>query len=114
MPEEAVRDPVLEALWLRVLAEWHDDAPHAALLDHAMRSQQLPDAAGRYRLLLDDPARSAEAKKRLDGIIVAATQMLLSMKTPPPGKVPLPITLSGLSVSMLLLAWLAWAVWGRH
>ncbi|MDP9149815.1 MAG: hypothetical protein M3O36_07765 [Myxococcota bacterium] len=114
VPEEAGQDPILDALWLRVLAAWHDEAAHVALLDHAVRSLQLPEIAGRYRPLLDDPAKTEEAKKRLDRIIVTATQMLLSMKTRTPGKVPLPITLSAVSVSMFLLAWLAWAVWGRH
>ena len=114
MPEGEPTDPVLEALWKRVIESWEDDRTHAALLDHALRSQALPEIAGRYRKLSDDPDKGALAKKKLDAIVVAATQMLMSMKTPKPGKTPLPITMSAVGISLLLLAWLAWAVWGRH
>jgi hypothetical protein len=107
-------DPVLDALWRRVLEEWHDEQTHVALLDHALRVQALPEIAGRYRALVDDPGKGEAAKKRLDGIVTAATQMLLSMKTPKPGKVPLPITLSAFAICILMLAWLAFALWGRH
>jgi len=111
---EDPKDPVLDALWKRVLEAWDDDKTHAALLEHALRVQALPDIAGRYRALADDLEKGALARKKLDGIVLAATQLLMSMKTPKPGKVPLPITLSAFAVSTLLLAWLAWAVWGRH
>lgn len=113
-PDEEAKDLVLEALWKRVLEAWDDDKTHAALLDHAMRAQQLPEIAGRYRALGEDPEKGALAKKKLDAIVVAATQMLMSMKTPKPGKTPLPITLSAAGVAALLLGWLAWELWGRH
>jgi hypothetical protein len=112
--DDEPRDPVLDALWARVLDAWDDDKPHAAALDHALRAQLLPELAGRYRELVDDPEKGALAKKKLDAIVVAATQMLLSMKTPKPGKTPLPITLSAFGISLALLSWLAWAIWGRH
>jgi hypothetical protein len=112
--DETRSDPVLEALWKRVIDAWNDDRTHAALLEHAMRSQALPEIAGRYRRLVDDPDKGALAKKKLDGIVSAATQMLMSMKTPKPGKTPLPITLSAVAICLLLLSWLAFALWGRH
>ncbi len=105
---------MLDALWQRVLEAWDDDRAHAALLEHAIQTQALPEIAGHYRRLLDDPGKGALAKKKLDGIVLAATQMLMSMKTPPPGKTPLPITLSALGVSIALLSWLAYALWGHH
>jgi hypothetical protein len=109
------RDAVLEALWKRVLEAWDDEKAHAALIEHAVREQRLPEAAGRYRALADDPERGPVAKKKLDAIVLAATQMLLAMKTPKPGKgVPLPITLSAFGISAVLLAWLGWALWGHH
>jgi hypothetical protein len=108
------RDPVLEALWKRVLEAWDDDKAHAALIEHAVREQQLPEIAGRYRTLADDPDKGALAKKKLDAIVLAATQMLMSMKTPKPGKVPLPITLSAVGICAILLSWLAWALFGHH
>jgi hypothetical protein len=110
----AAVDAVLDALWARALQAWDDDSVHTALLDHALRSQSLPELAGRYRALVDDTEKGPLAKKRLDAIVIAATQMLWSMKTPRQGKVPLPMTLSAFGVSLALLAWLAWAVWGRQ
>ena len=112
--EQEKGDPVLEALWARVVEAWDDDKTHAALLDHAVRVQALPEIAGRYRQLVDDPKKGELAKKKLDAIVAAATQMLMSMKTPKPGKTPLPITLSAAGVCALLLAWLAYAMWGHH
>jgi hypothetical protein len=114
VPEQEPKDPVLEALWKRVLEAWDDDKTHAALLDHAMRAQALPEIAGRYRALGEDPVKGPVAQKRLDAIVLAATQMLLSMKTPKPGKTPLSITLSAAGVAALLLGWLAWELWGHH
>ena len=112
--EEAGHDPVLEALWKRVLDAWDDERVHAAVLDHAVRTGALPEIAGRYRALTSDPEKSARAKTKLDAIVVAATNMLWSTKMPVPGKIPLPITLSAVGVSLFLLLWLAWAVLGGH
>jgi hypothetical protein len=114
VPDDAPSDAVLEALWRRVLEAWSDDKTHAALLDYALRAQQLPEIAGRYRSLANDADKGDVAKKKLDGIVAAATQMLVSLKTPKPGKVPLPITLSAVGICAVLLAWLAWAFFGHH
>ena len=114
VPDDEPRDPILDALWARVLEAWDDDKPHAALLEHALRTSSLPEVAGRYRSLADDADKGPRAKKKLDAIVMAATQMLMSMKTPKPGKTPLPITLSAFGICLLLLAWLAWGVWGHH
>jgi hypothetical protein len=112
--DDEPRDPILDALWARVLEAWDDDKPHAAALEHALRGERLPDLAGRYRKLADDPEKGALAKKKLDAIVVAATQMLMSMKTPKPGKTPVSITLSAFGVSLALLSWLAWEIFGHH
>lgn len=106
------RDPILDALWNRALTAWDDEKPHAALLEHALRAQALPELAGRYRSLADDPERAPLAKKKLDLIVLTATQSLLAMKTPPRARVPAAITLSAFGVCALLLGWLAWALWG--
>jgi hypothetical protein len=106
------RDAILDALWSRALVAWDDDKVHAAMLEHALRAQVLPDLAGRYRSLTEDPERGAIARKKLDALVVAATQSLLAMKTPRPEKIPLPITLSAFGVCFALLGWLAWALRG--
>jgi hypothetical protein len=112
--DDEAADAVLEALWKRVLEAWDDQKTHTALLDHAVREQRLPDVAGRYRALVDDPDKGALAKKKLDAVVTAATQMLMSMKTPKAGKVPLPITLSAVGICAFLLSWLAWVVFGHR
>ncbi|MGA3119800.1 MAG: hypothetical protein ABSF69_03425 [Polyangiaceae bacterium] len=107
-------DPVLDALWQRVLAAWEEDKAHGALLDHALHTESLPEIARRYRALVDDPQKGRGAKKKVDAIVVAATHLLLSTRTPRPVRVPLPITLSAFGLSVAMLGWLAWAVWGVH
>jgi hypothetical protein len=106
------KDPVFEALWTRVVTAWDDDGAHAALIQHALRAEQLPHLAARYRALIEDPERGAAAKKKLDAIVVTATQALMAMKTPKPERVPISITLTAFAVCALLLGWLAWALWG--
>jgi hypothetical protein len=101
----------LDVLWQRVVDAWDDDKAHKALLELAVRTQALPEIAARYRGLADDPERGARAREKLDAIVIAATQLLLSTKTPRPGKTPLSITLSAFGVAALLLAWLAYALW---
>jgi hypothetical protein len=112
-PDDESSDPVLEALWKRVIESWYQDATHAALLDHALRVEALPEIAGRYRALVDDPEKGKVAQKRLEAIVVAATQLLISMKTQAPGKVPLPITLTAFALCALMLGWLALVLWGK-
>jgi hypothetical protein len=60
--DEEPRDPVLEALWKRVLEGWNEEGRHAALIDHALRTQRLPEAAGHYRALAEDPERGPLAQ----------------------------------------------------
>jgi hypothetical protein len=112
-PEPA--DPVLAALWKRALEAWDDEKTHQALLDHALREQKLPDLAGLYRGVKDsDPERAPRAKKKLDAIVIAATHMLMAMKTPvEKAKVPLSMTLTAAAVTFLLLGWLTYAVFHR-
>ena len=106
-------DLIFETLWGRVLEAWDDDKTHGALLEYAVRAQMLPDAAGRYRALKDDPEKGVVAKKKLDGIVLAATQMMLSMKTPTVTKMPLSITLSAAAVCAISVAWAAYAILKR-
>ena len=108
------KDPVLEALWQRVLEAWDDARTHAAAIDHGVRSERLPELAGRYRALAGDPHKGPVAAKKLDAIVAAATTLLFSQKTLAPGKVPLSITLSAFGICVVLLAWLTWALWARR
>jgi hypothetical protein len=111
--KDATGDAALEALWQRVIEAWDDDKPHAALLEYALRTEHLPEVAGRYRALKDDPERGERAHKRLDAIVVAATQLMMSMKTPARTKVPLPITLSAFGLFFFALLFLTYALFHR-
>lgn len=115
-PDEAAAgaqpDPIMGALWTRALEAWDDDKVHLALLDHAMRTRNLPDLAGRYREVKDsgDEAKLPQAKKRLDAIVVAATHMLLAMKSPPRQGVPRSITMSVVGICFVLVGLVAYAI----
>ncbi|MDB4941878.1 MAG: hypothetical protein JWP97_1412 [Labilithrix sp.] len=112
--EEDTGDPVFEALWSRVLEAWDEDKPHQAVLGHAIANEQLPTLAGRYRALFDDAEKGERARKKIDGIVIAATQMLMSTKTPPREKIPWQWTASVAAVFVLVVAFLAFKVFLRH
>lgn len=100
-------DLIFDTLWSRVLEAWDDDSTHAALLDYALRTENLPTAAGRYRALKDDPDKGETAKKQLDAIVLTATQLLFSMKTPPRPNVPWAFVGA---VALLCALALGWAI----
>lgn len=104
----------LDTLWSETLAAWDDDKKHTALLDYALRTQTLPDLAGRYRSLLDDPERGALAKKRIDAIVIAATQMLMATKTTPQAKPPWQWTASAAILFVVVVGWLIMAMTGKR
>jgi hypothetical protein len=112
-PAEATNDSAFEALWQRVLEHWDDDKTHGAVLEYALRTEQLPLIAGRYRALSGDPGKGERAKKRLDAIVIAATQLMMSMKTPPQTKVPLSITLSAVGIFLFAFGFLVYAMLRR-
>lgn len=106
-------DLVFDTLWGRTLADWDDPHTHEALLDYALRSHLLPEAAGRYRSMVGDPGKGELAKKKLDAVVMAATQLLYSTRTPPSGKVPWQITATAFAVCAVLLGWLFLALFRR-
>jgi len=107
-------DPIFDALWEKTLESWDDDKRHAALLDHALREKMLPDLAGKYRALRDDPERGEIAKKRIDAILNAATQMLFTMKTPKPTKTPAWMWWSAFLTCAVMLMYLAYAMLAKR
>jgi len=107
-------DVVFAALWTRVLASWDEDKPHQAALSYAIEHEMLPEIAGRYRKLFDDPEKGARAKKKVDGIVIAATQLMLATKTPPREKVPWTWTASVAVVMVLVISFLAYKLFVHH
>lgn len=107
-------DVVFKALWSRVLEAWDDDKPHQLALSYAIEHEMLPEIAGRYRKLLDDPDKGPRAKKKMDGIVIAATQLLMATKTPPREKLPWQWTASVAIVMVLVISFLAYKIFGHH
>ena len=112
---EGGADALFEALWARCLESWDDDRPHAAILDHAVKTQSLPELAGRYRKIKEtDADKAPRAEKKINGIVVAATQMLMSQKTPARTKTPISWTISLAIVFVIVTLWLAYQLYGHH
>jgi hypothetical protein len=112
--EKAGEDPIFEALWKQTLEAWTDEKRHAACLEHALREKMLPDLAGRYRSMRDDPERAEIAKERIDAILNAATQMLFTMKTPKPTKTPMWMWWTALLTCAVMLMYVAYALLEKH
>ena len=111
MPDDPpAADALFEELWTRVLSSWEDDKVHGALLEYALRAERLADAAGRYRALSDDPEKGPRAKKRIDAIVVAATQLMMATKTEPRSKPPSRLMSAALVVSFALILMLAYSI----
>ncbi len=87
-PPISTDDPAFDALWTAVLERWDDDKPHHAILDYAIKNEKMPSLAGRYKGLTTDIDKAERAKKKMDGVVIAATHMLISMKSPKRTKTP--------------------------
>jgi hypothetical protein len=74
-------DPILEAHWKAVLDDWDSDRPHGAFLEYCEKSDQLLEAAVRYRGMSGDRTRGPSADKRLTAISMLALAKLESART---------------------------------
>ena len=74
-------DAVLEALWKNVLDRWDDDAVHGSFIDHCQQSDQLVEAAVRYRGMAGDRERGQQAQKRLNAIAALAMARLEGLRS---------------------------------
>ncbi len=106
-------DPILLAMWNTTLDAWDDDKRHAALLEYALRSKKLPDLAARYRALADDTDKGPLAKKRLDALVIAATQLMMNMKTPKPTRNPPWLTATALLIMVIAIGSVVYAMLKR-
>ncbi len=75
-------DPVLDALWKKVTADFDDDRAHLAFIEHCQNTQQLLEAAVRYRGMAGDHARGAQAERRLASIAALALAGLETTRMP--------------------------------
>ncbi len=74
-------DPLLEALWKKVIDDWDNDAAHGQFLRHCQSTEQLAEAALRYAGMRGDRDRGPAAKKRLDAVSVLATSSLFAVQS---------------------------------
>src|SRR6185369_16366271 len=77
-------DSAFEALWKSVLDRWQDERAHGAFLEYCQATDQLAEAAARYRGMKGDRDRSADAEKRLAGIAIVALAKLHATRSPRP------------------------------
>jgi hypothetical protein len=73
--------PALEALWKNVVDRWEDEQAHGAFLEHCQNTDQLAEAAARYRGMAGDRERGESAKKRLEGVAMLAMAKLEACRT---------------------------------
>lgn len=115
----SVVDPVLEGLWTKTVQSWSEDDRHKAFLAYCRESNQLDEAARRYRQVVegaDEAIESSEevvtdAKKRLAGVAIIAVATLQADRTEP-GAVAMhrKVRFAGYFVFILLMGLLAYAL----
>ena len=93
-------DPELEALWKKVLYEWDDERAHGSFLEHCRSTDQLVEAAVRYRGMSHDRARGPAAHRRLSSVALLALAQLEASRAPP----RVLRRQAGAAVAMVLLA----------
>jgi hypothetical protein len=71
--------------WQEVDRNWADDAAHRRFIAFCAAQGALDQAGGRYRRVRDsDPARRAEAARRIDAVLAAAIQNMNLARTERP------------------------------
>ncbi len=100
-------DP-FDAAWQSLQARWPDEPAHKAFVALARQLDRLPDAAQRYRAVLDsDPGRAPEARRGLDQILaVAMLQLRPVARAAPASRVAwvVPLALGGIVVMVAVTA----------
>jgi len=76
-------DAAFEALWKNVLDRWDDERAHGAFLEHCQATDQLAEAAARYRGMKGDRERGPVAEKRLAGVAIVALAKLEATRSRP-------------------------------
>ena len=76
-------DAAFDALWKNVLDHWDEERVHGAFLEHCQLTEQLPEAAARYRGMKGDRDRSVVAEKRLAGVAIVALAKLEATRSQP-------------------------------
>ncbi len=94
-----------ESLWKQVVTRWDDPTTHGAFLEYCQRTGGLSDAAARYRGMSGDHERGEEARRRLTGVVILATQALEVTRSPPIRGVPTWMTVLVGAVCLLVVGY---------
>ncbi len=95
--------------WEAVEANWSSDDAHRRFLGLCAASGQLPEAGRRYRRVRDDdPARAAEAGRRIDALLALATEQLLRHQTPRPEARAPRVTFLAVGVALVIVGVTLW------
>lgn len=95
----------LEEAWSRVLAAWDDPESHRRFLVLCDVTGRLAAAGRRYRAVRDaDPARRAEAERRIDEVLRMALARLEAAEKTPPSKARSRIEWVALGIGAALIA----------
>jgi len=106
---------ILDALWKNVLDRWEEDRAHGAFLEHCQTTDQLAEAAARYRGMKGDRERGASAEKRLAGVAIVALAKLEATRSPrPQGGLRSGSLIFALLCVLLTFGLMAYLWWQRH
>jgi hypothetical protein len=94
-------DP-LDVAWAALLEQWDSEAKHKSFVGLAATLQRLPDAARRYRALVDDPARAARAKQGIDRVLSVAMSTMTPVVREKPRSINVMIPLTALAAALLV------------
>jgi hypothetical protein len=107
-------DAAFEALWKNVLDRWDDERAHGAFLEHCQATDQLAEAAARYRGMKGDRERGTVAEKRLGGIAIVALAKLEATRTRPrPAGQRVGTLLLATAFGLASIGLLAYLLWSR-
>ena len=105
-------DPAFEALWKNVLDRWDEERAHGAFLEHCRATDQLAEAAARYRGMKGDRDRGAVAERRLGGIaIVALAKLEATRRRPRPRASRSGALLLAMAFGLATVGLLAYVLW---
>ena len=100
-------DEDLERAWSDVLAAWDDADRHKRFLALAETTDRLAEAGRRYREVKEhDPARRADAEKRIDEILgrAMARMKIIEQSEPKPSRSKLEWVAFGVSAALIAAA----------
>jgi hypothetical protein len=104
-------DAALQALWKQVIDNWDDAGAHAKFLNYCQQTEQLAEAAARYRGMAEDRSRGESAQRQLQAITLLAYSELDRARSVPPPRAPLAAKLLAIVFFLVASALLLVTLW---